>query len=69
MADRLTSGGENARAREVGMPTFRERLQRHEEAVRKQAFEEGRERPRRSREELDRIAETTARRHDQRNER
>ena len=68
MSDRVTSGGESKRAREVGVPTFRERLQRHEEAARKQAHEQGRERAPMQRESLDRIAETTARRYDRRSD-
>jgi hypothetical protein len=59
--------GESSQARERGLPRHRERLERQEQAERRQAHREGREHPPRSAEQLDRIAAETARRHDRRN--
>ena len=58
--------GERREHRERGIPAHRKRLHEHEQAVRRQAQEQGRERPRRSAQELDRKAQDTARRHDRR---
>lgn len=66
---RPTTSGERRDARDKGVPAFRERLHKHEQASRRQAQQEGRERTPRSAQELDRIARNTARRHDQRHER
>jgi len=60
--------GESHQAREVALPKFRDRLQAHEEASRKQAFNEGRERPKVTSDQLDRTTTETARRHDRRSE-
>jgi len=64
----MPDDGERPGHRDGGIPRFRERLQQQEIAERKKAHEDGRERPPKPAEQLDRIATETARRFDRRHD-